>query len=510
MKISYFFIKYILIILSFIAVFSCSDYPTSLNVPQWKTDINLPLTKRNFSLQQLIKPDKYIRIDSTDKGNLKYRIQTDTLKRVQSVEEFIKGHLDGSFTNIKLVMSNAQGQAGVDLLSGVKLDSAYLTGGQFSLTIFNTSTTTMNYTVELPAFQQLNGTVFSVSGTIPAGQSFTKNESLAGYAYSTFNQSDKSKLLINGKVSTGSPISSFTVSLVISGTRFNYISGVIPPKQLSPIVAGIGLPMNADVKKFQNLLIPFDCNLQINGLYITQFPEPFEVLLKNVHVTGRRNDGASQPLTDNNGKSNLDTMLIRNGKFNRLFTATNSNVCQLISFMPDSLFINADVVMNPNTKHGIASMSDSISVKCLFTAGAILTLKTINLSDTSKLDISESDRSKIRDADSIIMTFDITNGIPLQAGLYIKFTDNNLKEFFHKEVNVPGAHTRADGNGANPIENKVVIKLSSTEIVQFSKCNNILIDIKTATSDEQRAVLTPDEFLNLIGYFEIFYKMKTN
>ena len=72
-----------LIFLLFIS--GCVKLPENVIAPNWDVDFNIPITNKTYKLGDIIKPQKYIGIDSDSS----YVFSSDVYKYTTSVDEFL-------------------------------------------------------------------------------------------------------------------------------------------------------------------------------------------------------------------------------------------------------------------------------------------------------------------------------------------------------------------------------------------------------------------------------------
>ncbi|MDQ1267118.1 MAG: hypothetical protein QG635_2272, partial [Bacteroidota bacterium] len=244
------------------AMQSCGDKPSDYGMPQWDTDLNLPLTMRTYHLKDLIEEDKYIKIDSLTPGGI-YVIYSDTLNKRLGVEDFIKNQFTGDYFNNKFPIFQGEGTAYLSFKNGAEIDSAHFTTGQMKLDVVNPANEALNYTVTVPGLFLPSGTPYSHIGSISPKSFETINEDLTGFSYTARNQTDRSKIRFDIKSNTGYTGDSVLFNMNFSNTNFSYIEGVIPTAELNPINKSLSMPLNPDVLKFRDKIILGDASLKI-------------------------------------------------------------------------------------------------------------------------------------------------------------------------------------------------------------------------------------------------------
>jgi len=478
-------------------------------MPEWNTDLNLPLTKKEYQLRDLIREDKYIRIDSTA-GNMFYRLVSDTITKNTSVEDFIKNQLNTDESRLDIAIKNVVGSGELNFSNGASIDSAFIKEGIINIQIQNNGTSDINFELTLPGLLTLNGSNYRLSGSIKANGTFTKDIDLSGYSFTNKQQTDKNKIKMICKVNSSNPNGTASVKLKIAQSKLKYISGILPAKLLESLNRAIELPVKDDIKRFRDKIQLNDARLILDAKYLSNHIEPFEITLKNVKIYGKRLDGSKIYLKGSDGSENLGDYYVSNGKLYKEFSNSNSNIAEILSFLPDSLLLSGDILMNPNVKHGIATDNDSLSVKVYFTATSSMNFDYISYGDTTAFEIADIDRSRLRDANSARLIYEITNSLPLDAALSINFTDKALNILFKKSLTISGAILTDDLGNTSPSFIKSEFVLDSAEIRNLALSEKVIFNIKVKTSGASgKVVLKPDSRLNILSYCEINYHLKT-
>ena len=498
----------VLYLICTLILLSCGRIPQSIIMPECDTDLNLPLTNREYFLKDLIKEDKYIKIDSTN-GNILYRLVSDTITSNTSVEEFIANQLNTTETKVNVIIKNAEGEGLLEFSNGASIDSAFIKDGIINIEVANNGTTDMNFDLTMPGLFDKSGNAYTLSGVAKAGNKYVKDVNLSGFAFSNRLQSEKNKIKVHCKVTGTDQSASGTVKLKIDNSKLKYVAGVLPTKLLQSLNRSLALPVKEDIKIFRDKVKLSDTRLVLSANYISPHNSPFEVLLKNVKIVGFRLDGTKVNLKEN-GSDNLSDVYITNGKLYKEFTSQNSNISEIIAFLPDSLQIFGDILMNPNMKQGIATDRDTISVKVYFMATSSLSFDYISYSDTLDYNFDETNRARIRNAKSARLIYEITNSLPLNADLTINFTDAKLIRYFGKSMSIAGATLVGTSGESNPTFTKSEFVLDSTEIFQLSESEKIVLDIKVKTTDANKyVILKPDLWLKILSFCELNYHLKT-
>ncbi|MBM2817120.1 MAG: hypothetical protein HW421_3882 [Ignavibacteria bacterium] len=499
-----------LIILCMISLTGCVELPTELAVPEWNTDLNIPLTKREFSLRNVVNEDKYIQVDTTPRGLL-YRIFSDTIQKKYSINNFLRNQLTGNYTNYQVPIVQGEGDAAIRLDNGAEIDSAYITTGSMSMEIFNPSNTDLDFEITLPAMRRPDGSVYVYTGTARAMNKTVINQTIDGFSYTSSAQEKKYEIVAHVKSLTNWTGDTIVFNLYIKNTNFSYIKGIIPEKEVDPLSQTLAIPLTTDSRQFRDKIHFADPVLTIIAAYLSQYTMLFDVLLRNVRITGLRTDGLTTQMKDGQGNFNLGEMLIENGYLKKEFTSKNSNISDFLAFAPDSIRIDADVYMNPSRKRGIATDKDTIQIKTYCRATSQLALDPIDFTDTLKMEISNDNRKHILDCRSAKLSFESTNALPIAADVKVTFTDSIYTSIFSKSFTINGATPQKDSIPSIPFVDYRTIPLDSTEVVQFSNAHYVIFKLKTQTTKSQYTpYISPESKIKFHSYCQIKYHVNPN
>ncbi|MBI5326510.1 MAG: hypothetical protein HZB41_14760 [Ignavibacteriae bacterium] len=494
---------FILIILT-----SCFKVPDQLVMPGWDSEFNLPLTNRSYTLGEIINSDDNVKIDTLN-GNDKFTITTDSMNYSFGIGDYLKSRLDQGFTNLEMNLQNNEASLEIQLTNGIELDSANFSEGELVIDIINTGNTIIEYEVTLPDLYRSDGKNFKFKSSIPGNGRSSSNLDLSGCYYSSYQNIDKSKLRVKGKVISGSGVNLIKLNISVRNSNFKYISGKLPKMDIAQINKDFELPITDAIQKFRDKLELYNSILTIEAQYKTTLSKPFEILVKNIKVIGKRNDGSTINLTDGNGDENLGEIFISKNKSIRTFSNANSNLTEFLSFLPDSVYIRADVTVNPDGKRGEASSSDSVLLYINIELTGDMSFNNVAYSDSVNLQLTSDDRKTIRNGREAILYLELTNAIPLSVDFDIVFADSSGNALFNKKAFIDASEVDGNGRTSVPSQNISQIKIDSTEIQKFADCEKVVYNLLLSTSGNGKKVsLHPSDWLKLITYFKLKYHVE--
>jgi hypothetical protein len=200
-----------------------------------------------------------------------------------------------------------------------------------------------------------------------------------------------------------------------------------------------------------------------------------------------------------------------------------SNFFKQFKHLPDSIIVNVGGVLNPD--YGTVSLtnqnniSGSSNIELPFNVGIL----GGQVADSVNIDLSQDDRNKIKDLNSIAAGIKITNGIPVALSFRGKLFDENnnfLMNFPPKHsdqdtvINIAGAVTDNTGNVTTKTNttNKISLvsnqTVSETTLLSKAKYMRIYLNISTTRSNNQPVIFKTTNDLNITIYGSTDYQVK--
>lgn len=490
-------------LLSGMIINSCIDIKDDYTAPNWDTDLNIPLTNRFYSIDELTDNSKYVSIDSINGDHLLI-LRTDTLQERYGLEKFTDNRLNISINSVELPLEAAKIDYPVKYPDNVEVDSAEFHRGSLNLTVRNLSNTAVNGVFTFPNCLK-NGEVVSMPVSMPASVNYNKTFNLEGVKYTSSGFTDKSKLMIiySGNVVAGGKVN-FDFS--ITNTKFNYIAGMIPSKELDPIDETMKVEIDDKVSEFRNKLKLYNSELVLKAKYLSDIPNLFDMQLINASLIGKNTNVASMYLKKNSS-SNLGSFLVENGNFATKFDNANSNISEFISYLPEEMQLKSDLVMNPFNKRGAARMMDSFDVKAVINAWGLISADNVKYYDTLELNIDSDARSSIKDGRKATITIETENEVPLGTKLIAHFCDKNHEAYFSKNADITAATPNEGGYSLTSAKDKIVIELTENEIFQLSNSYYIIFELQLSSYNSGAVALRSTDKLKIKAYMSIQYNI---
>ena len=505
----------------------CVSLPSDVIMPQWDTDLNVPITTKIYTLNDIIKSQNYISINPLSNT---YLISSDSLHQMIPISDFVQLNTETSTSNTPIL---ANGKTYINSYlpfpEGTKLSQAVISKGKFKIITHNNNPEDAQLIINIPGITK-NGAPMPIKFTIPAfTSSRSDSEYFDGCQYVQPSNQDISKegqLWITASASSASGISVLTFETNTSDFSFSSANGYLPAKSLG--THSNSFPLNlGDASQYRDKVSLQKGSLTLIGKYQTYASNPFIVGVNNLKLVGKRNDNhKTDTLKFTNSASNsfkFDAF----GNYSTVYNEVNSNITSFITFLPDSISVSAEYIMNPdnNTAYKTVSLKDSISFTTRFTSESILSIAQTTFTDTVDIDIDQDNRDQIVNGKGAQLNVDIQNAIPLNSWIKVTLTDkdyhplliNGSKFILTKNngvdsVNIAGAQTDANGNFLTSLPSKTSITLDSLQIKQFAQnAYHAVISVSVETSNHSLPVTVHStDWIKLNIYGRVSYTIKNN
>ncbi|MDR3609673.1 MAG: hypothetical protein P4L27_03855 [Ignavibacteriaceae bacterium] len=521
---------YLLGYIYFLAVIfqGCVSLPSDLIMPQWDTDLNVPITTKNYTLDDIVKSQNYISINPSDNT---YLISSDSLNQEIPISNFIQINTETSTPTAPVPADNKTTvSAYLPFPEGAKLSQAVITQGKFKVVAHNTFSIDAQLTLNFPGVTR-NGASIPVTFTVPAYSNSTIQ--LVGFANTQYIQpanqdtSKNGQLWITASATSSTGLIYITFESYTSDFNFSSAVGYLPKKSLG--THSNSFPLNlGDASKYRDKVVLQNGSLSLTGKYKSISANPFLVGVNNLRLVGKRNDSH---LTDTlkfiDATSNSFTF-DASGNYSTVYNEHNSNITSFITFLPDSIFVSAEYIMNydNSTAYKTVRMDDSISFTTRFTSQSILSIAQTTFTDTVNIDIDHDKRDQIQNGKGAQLNVDFQNAIPLNSWVKVTLTDinyhplliNGSKFIITKNsngtdsVNIPGSQTDVNGIFVNTSSAKTSITLDSLQIRQFSQnAYHAIISVTVETSHQSVPVVVhATDWIKLNIYGRVTYTVKNN
>ena len=186
---------------------------------------------------------------------------------------------------------------------------------------------------------------------------------------------------------------------------------------------------------------------------------------------------------------------------------------------PDSLIIYSGGIVNPNYKIVNIKSTDIVTGRSIIELPMELGIQNAVLKDSVKVDLSNDDRDKLKDINSLEAGIKITNGLPVSISFTGKMYDaqNKFLTYFPPKyadqdtiLTINGATTDANGNVTTKNEQTIKVKTQKAEIDKIRNAAYMKVNLKINTSGSGNSPVkfktTDDVIINAFGSTN--YKVK--
>ncbi len=510
---------YLFIPLVIIAAFfklGCLNLPTSPAIwPQWDVDLNIPIVNRSYVLNDIVKQQNYISVQDSGTPNNIYLIQSNNYSISKDVSTFTQA-LGTETTSGNIVSGAGKVQLFVQFPAGAKITNAVFSSGTFSYSFQNPSVEVVTVTLEIPGIS-INGNTFSTTIQVGPNSTVSNNVDFSGAIYN-FPQNLPSsyqnslEILVGATSKTITPVG---LSLTTTDFYFSSATGYLPSKSLGVKTNEFSLNLSS-ASNYRNKINLKNATLNLDATYIPAASNnnPFQIEVKNLTIIGIRNDGTQLALTiPDSAKTFIFSGTVKHFDFDQ----TNSNITSLISFLPDSIAVTAEYIMNPNNLTGTVAAGDSVKFSANFSTTSFMAISSASTTDTTYLsNILSTDRVKIKACQSAYITVNIQNSIPLNASLSVLITDS----LFHPLFSLTNSTTNADsfsvapatvdqnGEVTAPGSTSLTIQLDSTQTDLLSQAFDVIPTVSIQTPNNPTPVaIRPNDSIQIQVFGRVKYRI---
>jgi hypothetical protein len=497
-------------------------------MPQWDTDLNIPITTKNYTLDDIIKSQNYISLNPSDNT---YLITSDSLNQKIAISNFIQINTETS-TSTSTIHADGKTTTSVYLSfpEGAKLNQAALSAGTFRLVAHNSYPIDAQLIINFPGITK-NGAPYPVNLTVPAYSNYSTQS--VDFTNCQYQQPANQDITKDGQLWTTLIAYSSTGLIYItfesytSDFKFSSAVGYLPAKSLG--TNSSSFPLNlGDASKYRDKVVLQKGSLSLTGKYQTSALNPFIVGVNNLRLVGRRNDSRLTDTLKFTNSNNNSFKFDASGNYSTVYDQSNSNITSFITFLPDSIFVSAEYIMNPDNSpvYKTVRMDDSISFTTRFTSQSILSIAQTTFSDTVNIDMDHDQRDQVLNGKGAQLNVDMQNAIPLNSWIKVTLTDanyrplliNGSKFIITKDINgidsvkIAGSQTDGNGNFVSASPSKTSITLDSLQIKEFAQnAYHAIVSVTVETSNNNLPVIVhATDWINLKIYGRVTYTVKNN
>ncbi|MCZ6701920.1 MAG: hypothetical protein O6940_02635, partial [Ignavibacteria bacterium] len=513
-----------LIIIAFTAtlmvISGCFEIPNEIIFPEWNVDLNIPIAHKRFTIDELIRDQGFLATGNLNIEDSIYILGTEIYDLNADISDFIQ--LDGfeTLTNIPVFTDSQSLTFYFEFPEGAVLDSAEFLSGTMDISVNNPTNNEVTFNLLVPGITDQGGNPLLIEIITPPQNVNSLSTDLKGFRYKVpANQPPEflnSLMVITSATNENGAGNIVFFDFSTSEFSFSYVSGVMPATSLG--IHENSFAFATELSDYKDKTILREAEMIVDAGFITQFSDPYPVDVNNLNIVGLRSDGIQFFLKDSTGNQNM-FIHIEDGIFRQTFHESNSNITQFISFLPDTIFLIAEYILNPDVKRGAAAIDDSISFSSTITINSFLALKKSTVVDSGTIDLSEDEKDAIRDGNSVSITIELENAIPLAGWIRMDVVDedhNNLFTITHNSNDTDtlffnAAEVNENGEVTKPITTSpIAIELNSSQIEMMTRARFAVYSVTLRTSDAFQnppkiVAIRPNAWLKLRSYGRINY-----
>ncbi len=511
----------------------CVDLPNEVIMPQWDVDLNVPLLKKSYVLEDIVKSDKDPNI-SIDPVDSLYVIHSDDYLSSTGVSEFMQMTNESSSNdNVLPVTENDSLQVYIPFPDSLQIENAKFKSGVIKFKFVNHSTfSDMNINIKIPGVIKPDGNILSLDFIVHANSTDSSIYLLQDHSYQEpANQVSifKGQIWLIAKANSLDNFAYSSFDVKAKQMKFSSVKGYIPTKVIHVNQDKYAVDLGSDIERYKDKVSLKDAVLYVNASYETNTSEPFDLEIRNMSIVGKRNNGEQEQLQfyENINSPLSPSFRFNNGQLQKTFDETNSNITEFISFMPDSIIVSTDYVLNPDDDKTYRTVNelDSVAFETNFTAKSSLILRQTTITDTLDVDISNDDRDQINKGQSASLTIEVDNHIPMTAFFKITLADSNYNPLFTLRGNDGVDSLQFTGAAVDQTTGEVIqttstsqsINLNADEIKQLANAKYAFISASIRTRDALDSnqnppyvTVKPSDWINLKSFGNIKYRVNSD
>jgi hypothetical protein len=205
----------------------------------------------------------------------------------------------------------------------------------------------------------------------------------------------------------------------------------------------------------------------------------------------------------------------------KIYTEQNSNINEFISFLPDSIIIRAEYIMNPDHKRVSATLEDTIIIETDFSTKSYISLHNAYINDYTALEIGNKDRDIISDWRNADIMIEFENAIPVGMWFTMKLKDQDGNFLFTLTKNATGsdsiyfepAEVDEIGDVISPVQNepiRIILDSAQVEMISRSYSADFSVFVSTKNSgsaDPVFVAVRPSAWLKIKAYGKARYEV---
>lgn len=488
-------VVYISFITFSIALIGCFDLPEELIMPEWDVGLNVPLTNKTYTLYDMFKPESQRFISTSINSENFYLIQTDLIESYYEILKHVSIADESTiYKNFIVPADSSTNQVFITFPDSAEIERGTFMDGQISFSIQNPHSAEIFSRIKVAGIRKPDGSELIIESNLQPFESDSVSFDLTGCEYvfpQTLYPQNKNGLHLEASADCSLPNAFEVVHFYGYNFRFSSVTGILPKKSLGTKSTSSFLEIN-DAAALRDKIFIKECNLTINSQYSSLHQNNFSIELKDAKFIGKRKDGQEKLLRRSDGQS--INLLVQNGVAEYVFDQDNSNISDFLAFLPDTISISAECILNPFNERISRTITnqDSINFLASFSAKSIFAIKQTNFKDTVEIEISQDDRDKIRKSKEADLNIHIENAIPIDAHLKATVTDENYNPLFVLTQGLSGSDSlffagsqvnSSTGQIISPTFTTNSIMLKSNQLSQLADARYVILSTTVNTTN---------------------------
>jgi hypothetical protein len=396
------------------------------------------------------------------------------------------------------------GSAKIDEASSqpTKFQTVKLESGQLNLSVTNNFAVDAKATITIYNLKRENGTVFSTSEIVSRNSSkeIFSNYSLASFS---FVSSDGSATNVVSYKISFEPLASDDYRTVkstdkasgnisFSNLQAEEFTGLLKPTSVDLTRSSVSL----DLKDLKNKLQFKELNLSNPVIELRLKPTAQMEFSINGRLEAKNSKGEKATMTLTSRTLYNKTKISTTDSILTLNADSLTNFFNKFSELPDSLIVYAGGIVNPDYNTISVKNSDVVTGKSKIEIPLEFGISGAEVWDSVEVDLSENDRDKIKDMNSLNVKLNITNGIPAELSFIGKLYDeyDNFLNYF------PAKNSAADTvtiSASSSQEISITVEDGEPEKISRAKYMRIYLKFDTKGENNSAVKFKTDDVINI-------------
>jgi hypothetical protein len=371
-----------------------------------------------------------------------------------------------------------------------KYQTVKLESGLLNFSVTNNFAVDAKATITIYNLKKEDGTMFSTSEVVSRNSSkeIFNNYSLANYSFVSSDGSATNVVsykinfepLASDDFRTVKSTDKTSGNISFSNLEAKEFTGLLKPTSVEQTRSSVSL----DLKDLKNKLQFKELNLSNPVIELRLKPTAQMEFSINGKLEGKNSKGEKATMTLTSRTLYNKTKISTNDSVLTLNADSLTNFFKKFSELPDSLIVYAGGIVNPDYKTISIKNSDVVTGKSKIEIPLEFGISGGEVWDSVEVDLSDDDRDKIKDMNSLDVKLNINNGIPARLSFIGKLYDeyDNFLNYF------PAKNNAADTVKVSSTSNQeILITIENGEPEKISRAKYMRIYLKFDTNGENNS-----------------------